>query len=117
MLDTVAGDIPEAQWVLQNTAAYLRERAQSGCLRPTELPAQREHLEYLSKLMTDPSSTDYADQVSCVRKLMSSFVSILPQACSTDIDAVKLAMYCQGWQLSMWLMLHYLTIVLAGGVS
>ena len=63
MLDSVGGDIPEAQWQLQNSKEYLAEGTAS-CLRPHHVPAAGLHLEYLRSFIVDAGSTDYADQAT-----------------------------------------------------
>ncbi|KAL3131535.1 hypothetical protein ABBQ38_007837 [Trebouxia sp. C0009 RCD-2024] len=62
MLHIVGGSVPDEQWDLQNSAAYLVEIGPS-CIRPANLPAFRQHLEYLHKLLLDAGSRDYADEV------------------------------------------------------
>ena len=43
MLEVVGGNLPDAQWQLQNSQQYLEE-ADAGHRMPTRVPAQRKHL-------------------------------------------------------------------------
>ena len=65
MLEAVGGVIPGQHWDLQNTPAYLEECEGPT---PTQQPAHRKHLQYLSNLLTTAGG-HYADQVRCLRLL------------------------------------------------
>lgn len=58
LLQVVGGHIPGEQFAIQDSPEYLQESDDD----PTEQPAHRRHLQYLSDLLS-PASHDYADQV------------------------------------------------------
>ncbi|KAL3148088.1 Serine/threonine-protein kinase stk11 [Trebouxia sp. C0009 RCD-2024] len=59
LLQVVGGHIPGEQFAIQDSPEYLQESDDD----PTEQPAHRRHLQYLSDLLS-PASHDYADQIT-----------------------------------------------------